>query len=72
MIENLIVSGCSFTQGNQSWANVVAEDFAIKKLVNLATPAAGNCYIANSIIDKNRHEKEVCYVYGSLYIFIIM
>jgi hypothetical protein len=51
MIENLIVSGCSFTWGNQSWANIVAEEFDIKKLVNLATPAAGNNYIANSIID---------------------
>lgn len=51
MIENLLVSGCSFTWGNQSWANIVAQEFGIKNLVNLASPAAGNYYISNSVID---------------------
>lgn len=51
MIDTLIVSGCSFTEGENSWANHVARHYNIKNFVNLGAGASGNYYICNSIVD---------------------
>jgi hypothetical protein len=54
MIENIVVSGCSFTELNDeyiSWSEIVANHFDIKNYVNLGMGAAGNYYISNSIVD---------------------
>lgn len=48
MIKKLLVSGCSFTDGYE-WPNLLfpTQEFQI---VNLAKSAAGNSYIASSIM----------------------
>ena len=54
MIENIVVSGCSFTELNDdyiSWSEHIANHYGVKSYVNLGMGAAGNYYIANSIID---------------------
>jgi hypothetical protein len=48
-INNLIVSGCSFTHGYHGWASILSKHFN-SKLINLAVPGAGNQHIARSII----------------------
>ena len=50
MIDTLLVSGCSFTAPEYSWAQVTADQLGLK-LINLACPGAGNDYICNSVID---------------------
>lgn len=47
--KNLIVSGCSFTVGEQSWANVLAKEYNLN-LVNLAAAGAGQEHIKDSLI----------------------
>ena len=54
MIDNLIVSGCSFTELNDeytSWSEIVGKHYNIKNYVNLGMGGAGNFYIANSVRD---------------------
>ena len=58
MIQNLIVSGGSFTAttmdhgGNDTnWPKHVRDKIKVKNFVNAARGAAGNSYICNSIID---------------------
>lgn len=53
--KNLVVSGCSFTQGDESWAHVIQKHFNIAKLFNLGSGGAGNRYICNSVIDAVQH-----------------
>jgi hypothetical protein len=55
--KRLVAAGCSFTYGlgledpaKQSWPGVLGELLGCEA-VNLGTPAAGNSYIANSILD---------------------
>jgi len=50
MIKNLVVNGCSFTQG-KSWAHYVNSSLTPSTYKNLAQGGAGNFYIANSTID---------------------
>jgi len=50
MIANLVINGCSYTQGN-SWAQNVNAALKPKNYQNLAHQGAGNFYIANSTID---------------------
>ena len=50
MIANLVINGCSYTQGN-SWAQSVNVALKPKNYQNLAHQGAGHFYIANSIID---------------------
>lgn len=49
-MKNLLVGGCSFTAGCESWAGTVAQDLELQ-LTNLAQGAAGNQYIAASVMD---------------------
>lgn len=44
----LVVSGCSFTHSEHSWAYVLAEKYNLE-LVNLAAPGAGNTHISTSL-----------------------
>lgn len=56
MIKNLIVNGCSFTNGPYiTWADVVNEHIKPDCFVNLGAPAAGNYYILNSTVDYIKH-----------------
>jgi hypothetical protein len=50
VITNLVVNGCSFTQGN-SWAQSVNSTLKPNNYKNLAQGGAGNFYISNSTID---------------------
>jgi hypothetical protein len=50
MIKNLVVNGCSYTEGN-SWAQSVNITLSPDHYKNLARGGAGNFYIANSTID---------------------
>jgi hypothetical protein len=54
MIKNIVASGCSFTLA-PSWAESVASHFQFD-LYNLGRDAAGNRYIANSVIDCLEYE----------------
>jgi len=58
MIENLIVNGASFTEGN-SWAKSVADYFKVPTYQNLATRGAGNFYICNSTQEYLANQKFV-------------
>ena len=62
--KRLIAAGCSFTYGlgledpvNQSWPGVLGKLLDCE-VVNLGTPAAGNSYIANSILDQHATDPE--------------
>ena len=60
MIENLIVSGCSFTETTTSgWADQISNKFKPKKFINLAKSGSGNFYIADSLIQCLLTEKLV-------------
>jgi hypothetical protein len=50
MIKNLVVNGCSYTEGN-SWAQSVNIALTPGHYKNLAQIGAGNFYISNSTID---------------------
>lgn len=50
MITNLVINGCSYTQGD-SWAHSVNAALRPKNYQNLAHSGAGNFYISNSTID---------------------
>ncbi len=51
MIENLLTSGCSFTQGNKTWACSISNHLDIPNLFNMGSSGAGNKYICSSVID---------------------
>ena len=53
MIQNLVVNGCSFTQGNgiENWPNYLQDLLKFKHLKNLAQAAAGNNYICKNTVD---------------------
>ena len=55
MIKNLVVSGCSFTAGKNSWARCVQDQLSVPNLFNVGSIGAGNRYIASSIIDVLQH-----------------
>lgn len=50
MITNLVVNGCSFTEGN-TWAQSVNATLKPNNYKNLARRGAGNFYISNSTIN---------------------
>lgn len=47
---NLLVSGCSFTSDPHGWQTQLEQRYA--SIVNLAHPAVGNTYIANTLQDQ--------------------
>lgn len=58
MIKNFIASGCSFTDyPNQNWPCVIAKKYNPACHYNLARGAAGNYYIAESVIQCLENEK---------------
>ncbi len=59
MIKNFIASGCSFTQGmhGHNWPNIIAQKYNPAWHRNLARGAAGNYYIAESVINCLNTEK---------------
>lgn len=64
MIKKLIVSGCSFTENQGSWAYNLAERYDLE-LVNLAWPGAGNSHVAWSLIsylERNQKNLDECMI----------
>lgn len=51
MFKNLIINGCSYTEGTHTWAQVVNNYYTPKIYKNFAKQGAGNFYISNSTID---------------------
>jgi hypothetical protein len=55
MIKNLVTSGCSFTAGKKTWAQVVCDRLRIPNFYNVGSAGAGNRYIAQSVVDAVQH-----------------
>jgi len=51
MIKNIVSSGCSFTYGQYTWPNFVKAALPAQQLYNVSAGAAGNEYIASSVVD---------------------
>lgn len=57
LIKTLVTSGCSFTQGQLSWAGFLQQSLGASDFFNLGAAGAGNRYIASSVIDCIEHNR---------------